>query len=470
MGFKRALGQGGSAARTFGLTLLILAVGLLVAYSRPGILDDFVAHYPSTTIPDYTQSVTGDECLDCHVEPRRGEPGNAYREDLIATNEDFFGLDLVDSDGDRVDNQTEANTTRTDFPLEIGGVPQVGYNPGLIDCPDGRLGYDPVSLQVVTGVHETPPGGVIWTSEDPLSNCADNLDNDCDGFVDGDDPDCVAECVTDADCSDGLFCNGAEICVAGACQLGTPPPEDDGIDCTVDFCDEDSDTIVHDPNDAFCDDGLFCTGAETCDPQADCLLGTPPCAEGEICDEDQQACLPAPACSDGIDNDGDELIDFPSDPGCNGPDDDDERDPLGPACDDGSDNDGDGFADFPDDPGCSGPADDDETDPVVVLQIDSGSLFWNDLIGVLGFDVVRGDLLALNTTGGDFTAATEACMEDDFAGTATPHDTVLPDPGQGSWFLVRVVFNAVNGTYDSGSPSQVGLRDAEIDASLVSCP
>ena len=46
--------------------------------------------------------------------------------------------------------------------------------------------------------------------------------------------------------------------------------------------------------DADCDDGLFCTGVETCDVGTDglgsCIDGTNPCAEGEACDEDLDVC------------------------------------------------------------------------------------------------------------------------------------------------------------------------------------
>jgi hypothetical protein len=33
-------------------------------------------------------------------------------------------------------------------------------------------------------------------------------------------------CSRDSDCSDGIFCNGAELCSSGQCQQGTPPHQD----------------------------------------------------------------------------------------------------------------------------------------------------------------------------------------------------------------------------------------------------
>jgi len=46
-------------------------------------------------------------------------------------------------------------------------------------------------------------------------------------------------CTGDAECDDGLFCNGVETCNTGSgtCEAGTPPDCDDGDPCTADGCD-----------------------------------------------------------------------------------------------------------------------------------------------------------------------------------------------------------------------------------------
>ena len=44
------------------------------------------------------------------------------------------------------------------------------------------------------------------------------------------DPNQVPDCSSDADCDDGLYCNGVEHCVNGHCVPGTPPNCDDGLE------------------------------------------------------------------------------------------------------------------------------------------------------------------------------------------------------------------------------------------------
>jgi hypothetical protein len=59
---------------------------------------------------------------------------------------------------------------------------------------------------------------------------------------------CTAEdCTSDDQCSDGVFCNGVELCVGGAC-FANPDGRDcsDGNVCTDDRCDADLDRCVHD--------------------------------------------------------------------------------------------------------------------------------------------------------------------------------------------------------------------------------
>ncbi len=56
-------------------------------------------------------------------------------------------------------------------------------------------------------------------------------------------------CVSNADCDDRLFCNGAETCdiPTGNCLPGTPPTCDDGNPCTSDSCNATTNACVHTP-------------------------------------------------------------------------------------------------------------------------------------------------------------------------------------------------------------------------------
>ena len=96
-------------------------------------------------------------------------------------------------------------------------------------------------------------------------------------------------CENDGDCSDGIFCNGAEACVDGACQAGTPVDCDDAVGCTDDSCNVGTDSCDNVANDGLCDDATFCNGSETCDVNNDCQAGSAACP-GQSCDEGTDTC------------------------------------------------------------------------------------------------------------------------------------------------------------------------------------
>ncbi len=171
----------------------------------------------------------------------------------------------------------------------------------------------------------------------------------------------------DTICDDGAFCNGPELCNPGSLERdnrGCVPPNplnlDDGIDCTIDTCDEDNDIIVHDTEQCdctvdeecvstcqigrcenlgcifepaaegtTCDDGFGCTTDDLCDAEQNCV-GTPndgACADGTFCNG-VESCQPssenadAQGCVDGTDP----LDDIPPPEAC-----------LIPACDEDAD-------------------------------------------------------------------------------------------------------------------------------------
>lgn len=76
----------------------------------------------------------------------------------------------------------------------------------------------------------------------------------------------ATECTTNADCDNGLYCDGDERCAPGTsgadargCVDGTPPACGDMLDCTSDLCDEATDGCVFTPNDTFCADDIACS-------------------------------------------------------------------------------------------------------------------------------------------------------------------------------------------------------------------
>jgi hypothetical protein len=84
-------------------------------------------------------------------------------------------------------------------------------------------------------------------------------------------------CVDDADCNDGLFCNGVETCEM---SIGDPCPGEN----------------ICLPGDDPCDDGLFCNGEEICDEENDsCTHSGNPCDDtndctDDTCSEDDDSC------------------------------------------------------------------------------------------------------------------------------------------------------------------------------------
>lgn len=104
-------------------------------------------------------------------------------------------------------------------------------------------------------------------------------------------------CTTPADCDDGIHCNGEETCVVERCAPGTAVDCNDSIACTIDVCDEGADTCEHLATDARCDDGMYCTGVETCNATTGCVTTPPPaCDDGLDCTVD--------ACDEAIDGCG----------------------------------------------------------------------------------------------------------------------------------------------------------------------
>jgi len=181
----------------------------------------------------------------------------------------------------------------------------------------------------------------------PQAACANGLDDDGDGKVDGDDPGC-----TGPEDNDEF----------------NPPPQpacndraDNDNDGLIDLSDPDCSSEA-DPTEAGgnavteCSNGIDDDGNGQADWPYD-----PGChAAGDV----TEGAIDAAECANEQDDDGDGLIDYPRDPGCGGRGDRDEEDPDPPAaCANGIDDDTNGLIDWPADPGCEAAGDPLEVGP-----------------------------------------------------------------------------------------------------------
>lgn len=103
----------------------------------------------------------------------------------------------------------------------------------------------------------------------------------------------IIHIVMDVKCDDSKFCNGVEICdQVNGCAVGMFLILLDNLDCIIDVCDEDVDVVVYLLDYVKCLDGKFCIGVEICDLSIGCKSGVLltiddgiPCTV-DVCDED----------------------------------------------------------------------------------------------------------------------------------------------------------------------------------------
>lgn len=273
--------------KAFNLLIVLfftLSIFAGLAYARSEYLNSVNQELPFVT------GTKLDDCILCHVtDLERNSYGQDYENALNGS-----GLDPVaalwnslwlDSDGDLWDNATEYNSLT--FPGDVNDHPETCYDSdfdgfyldiigsgscGPMDCNDSDPSINPAATEL----------------------CSDNLDNDCDGLVDCQDPDCAPDsaCIpcTDND-GDGYAIEG------GSCGP---------IDCN------DNDLAVHPGAVEHC----FDTIDNDCDGLIDCADGD--CSGDSACNA---VCVPESSrekgkkCSDGLDNDCDGSIDS-ADPDC----------------------------------------------------------------------------------------------------------------------------------------------------------
>ncbi len=257
---------------------------------------------------------------------------------------------------------------------------------------DGRVDLDDPDCQSADDPSE---GGDRADGGAPDPQCANGRDDDGDGRIDGADRGCQG--AGDDDESDDP--------ALPACHNGVDDDGDGQIDfpadrgCASNLDDDEAD----DPAPAQCANGLdddadgvsdfpgdLGCGSPEDDDESGEMAPLPQCGDGldndgdgridgadpgcgSAADPREQDGDEVPACSNGLDDDGDGIVDFPGEPGCSSAGDEDEADPAQPpACGNGLDDDGDDAVDFPFDPGCQGVGDRDESDPPVEPQCADG--------------------------------------------------------------------------------------------------
>jgi hypothetical protein len=113
-----------------------------------------------------------------------------------------------------------------------------------------------------------------------------------------------------------------------------------------------------------------------------------------------------------------------------------------------------------------------EDTPLLTMTKDESGveLQWSALDNAVCYDAVHGDLGTLAGSGGDFTAATSACLENDITANVLGYSDE-PAAGECYWILLRA--EAAEGwrmPYDVEAASQSGERDDEINGSASCCP
>jgi hypothetical protein len=197
--------------------------------------------------------------------------------------------DNVDPDADdgvacTADSCNEASDSLVNTPVDV-------------TCDDGKFCTGVETCHATLGCQDNPDPD----PDDGIACTTDSCDHGLDSFV---------HSPVDILCDDGLFCTGVETCDATlGCQDNADPDPDDGLPCTVDSCEEASDSLVNTPVDAACDDGLFCTGAESCHATLGCQAGAAPDPNDGVvctidsCDEVGNSLTNAPddsSCDDGL--------------------------------------------------------------------------------------------------------------------------------------------------------------------------
>jgi len=211
-------------------------------------------------------------------------------------------------------------------------------------------------------------------------------------------------------CDDGNYVNGDCCSVYCTYEAAGSTCNSDGSVCTDDVCNGAGSCTAGAPLD--CNDGNTCT-----DDSCNAATGCQNIANAAITCDDGNSCTTADACSAGV------CIGGPP--------------PLVPAPADG-------------------------------VSMGASLLAWTPLARAETYDVVRGDLGLLHSSGGDFSVATTDCLANDYSSTSLD-DLAVPAAGSGFFYLVRGANCSGAGSYDSIGAGQVASRDPGVAAAAIIC-
>ncbi len=203
-----------------------------------------------------------------------GTPGAPCQDGNTCT-----GPDTCNQVGECVGGPDAANDTPCDDGLFCTGVES---------CQDGVC---------LSSTGDPCPGTACRKCQEDTDSCFDAAGSSCsDGSVcvtggtcDGSGA-CIGGIFNAGPCDDGLYCNGSDSCLDGACAVhgGDPCSGPDGDGNCVESCDEALDSCsAADPDASPCDDGLFCNGAsDECESGACTGTGDVACDDGNDCTAD----------------------------------------------------------------------------------------------------------------------------------------------------------------------------------------
>ncbi len=251
---------------------------------------DTCVHTPQNSLCDDGNVCTDDTCdaaAGCVFTP---DDTNSCDDGLFCNGPEICSGGTCQTGADPCDDGVACTTDSCDESTDTcTHLPQASL------CSDGQFCNGVEICDVLTGCQSGPAVDCDDTVSCTVDVCDENKD-------------LCLNTPNHSACDDTLYCTGVELCDALAgCQPGTPVNCDDSVTCTVDSCDDVADTCLHTPTDSLCNDGQHCNGVETCDALLGCQSGTAPDCDDTVactidaCDEVTDTCTHTPddgACSD----------------------------------------------------------------------------------------------------------------------------------------------------------------------------